>query len=432
MLLFFYLLDSSFAMVSLQSLRPGQKVALIDHNEFSCTGIVFSVDPAKRLLKLKDVMDNDTGKSEPGIQVFQQRTIKKLTLVEDSQADEPEMRVPSASYSAYQSAPPSESNMPSNCVSKRRFRNDNPHLRKLIHLDMPAILKQKQNPPVPSLAVLNLQLGSPKDIPFPTQDFEHMEGEKFKNRQLPEFEAVRDYSWTNLLTPPELKAIPQKLYLIKSEKSDVFEFAIEEIRAQKMIGVALEGHIGRSGFLSILSVATVKSVFLFDTTVMGPGSLQRQDSKLREILECSSIKKVMHDVRQPSDMLYNKFQIELKNVYDTLAAHVVFATWALYAGYLPKYAASYNNSVRCYLGVETKFLFFQHLRLDHLELDAGIWNKRPLQPELEIGAMRNVMYLLDLHRMTRLCQDAPMKLATARLLGVVRDVRDLWRNLKVG
>lgn len=60
---------------------------------------------------------------------------------------------------------------------------------------------------------------------------------------------------------------------------------------------------------------------------------------------------MFHDVRFASDMLSNKFDIELANVTDTMAWHSVLMTWALYAGYVPKYAISCSRLVRAYFGV---------------------------------------------------------------------------------
>ncbi len=94
----------------------------------------------------------------------------------------------------------------------------------------------------------------------------------------------------------------------------------------------------------------------------------------------------------------------------------------MYAGHLPKYAYSLPNLVRGYFGVTGAHLFFPHYRQHSLREDTAVWLERPLPSHLEIGAVRNAAYLLDLQRATRTCMTSPFIKATECLLNVVRDV----------
>jgi hypothetical protein len=147
-----------------------------------------------------------------------------------------------------------------------------------------------------------------------------------------------------------------------------------------------------------------------------------RDGGLKELFESPGVMKVIHDSRQAADMLLHRFGVKLANVYDTLAAHLVFTTWSVYAGYMCAYAPSVNNLIRCYFGVKGRWLFFPHVRQSHQKEDTALWLQRPLPPHLEFGAVTNALFLLDLQRATRECMNRPFILATEALLSNVRDV----------
>ena len=88
---------------------------------------------------------------------------------------------------------------------------------------------------------------------------------------------------------------------------------------------------------------------------------------------------VFHDVRQPSDILYHKYKVTLKNVDDTLVTHTLFTCQSIYAGFLPKYAVSVSNLARAYLGIKGVHLYFPHYRQQNLKADTEIWMERPLK-----------------------------------------------------
>ena len=53
------------------------------------------------------------------------------------------------------------------------------------------------------------------------------------------------------------------------------------------------------------------------------------------------------------------------------------------------------------MGVKAQFLYFPHKRAYNLDKDTEIWLERPLPAHLELNAVYDVMYLLDLHRLTK-------------------------------
>ena len=93
-----------------------------------------------------------------------------------------------------------------------------------------------------------------------------------------------------------------------------------------MFGLALHGQvIGRDGALSIVALSTPSSVFLVDCVQMEPRAVMQRG--LGSLLSDPAYTKVMHDCRQPSDLLWHQFDVKLTNVYDTLAGHVIFCSW---------------------------------------------------------------------------------------------------------
>ena len=97
-------------------------------------------------------------------------------------------------------------------------------------------------------------------------------------------------------------------------------------------------------------------------------------------------------------MFHHQFKIDISNLYDTLAAHVVFGTWAIYHGFMPRHSFPLTDLIRGYLGVKPQFMYFPHKRAYAMEKDTEIWLQRPLPAHLEINAVYDVMYLLDLQR----------------------------------
>ena len=127
-------------------------------------------------------------------------------------------------------------------------------------------------------------------------------------------------------------------------------------------------------------------------------------------------------MRQPSDILYHKYKVTLKNVDDTLVTHTLFTCQSIYAGYLPKYAVSVSNLARAYLGVKGAHLYFPHYRQQNLKADTEIWMERPIKEHMIVNALRNVMYLLELRYFTKKAYSSFHRNAVDVLLSHVRDV----------
>ena len=51
-------------------------------------------------------------------------------------------------------------------------------------------------------------------------------------------------------------------------------------------------------------------------------------------------------------------QVRLSNVYDTLAAHTVFGTYAIYAGYMPKHTFPFTDLVSFFIPIYNIHIIF--------------------------------------------------------------------------
>jgi len=308
-----------------------------------------------------------------------------------------------------------------------KYRKGNRHLDRLHPIDVEQLMAQMQLNDRPPLAEEDdgQADGRPKLLPEPEQDSRHQEGqpEAFQLKKILEFETVRGLFWSSQDEPPPLRAYPERYYVVTQLDGEVYHLAAEALQEATMVGVAFEGQLlGRNGKLSTVTVATRKAAFVFDAVAIGDRALI---ASLAELFEGEEVMKVMHDCRQPADMLRHCYGVELTNVYDTLAAHLHHTVWSVYAGYMCAYAVPVNALVRCYFGVKSDFLFYVRYRESRLREDTAVWLKRPMAPHLEYGAVVNAAYLLDLQKATRECMTAPFVRATRALLASARDADDM-------
>ncbi len=421
------------------SLSPGCRLRLsVDEGGgdlYECTAEVVSLDLGKAdpQLKCRDVRNARDGTLEPGHQLFLQSEIVKLEVVQraaEGEEAKDNINAPLPSPQPERGGGPRDRQPPPpRSLAKHRPTGDNPHLRKLYPLTMEEILSQIQIAPPPEMPPADG--GRARLMPEVEQSVVHQEGDPFRNRTVPEFIEVRKYLWKDKDSPPPLQCYPEKLYYVESTRGPEYEEAMAHLEEQDVVGLSLEGQVpGRDGELSLVCVTTRSRAIIFDAVAAGADELfgGGEGRGLRWLLEAGSTVKVMHDCRLASDMLANRFGVRLANVYDTLAAHVLFVTWSLYAGYMPKYAHSLGNLARAYFGISGSSLFFPHYRLSQLREDMAIWMERPLPENLVIGAARNAAYLLDLQRATRECMISPFIRATHCFLSSVRDVRP-WKGI---
>ena len=110
---------------------------------------------------------------------------------------------------------------------------------------------------------------------------------------------------------------------------------------------------------------------------------------LNSVLTEPRVIKVVHDSRQLSDLLYHQFGgLLLENVFDTLAAHLVFSNWLLVDG-AGRARPQQHNAVRDYLGISCEHIYVPRLgAAADLRLDTAHWLTRPLSQAQLLDAAR--------------------------------------------
>lgn len=129
------------------------------------------------------------------------------------------------------------------------------------------------------------------------------------------------------LSLPSFNSLDRKttlrVYLVDMVDSKLFEESISRLMGAAIVGlVGKEEALGREGVLSLLVLAAEEEVFVFDILLLGMDGFQYG---LYAVLHRPDLVKVVHDVRQLSDILHHQFQVTLVNVFDTMAAHLVVA-----------------------------------------------------------------------------------------------------------
>ena len=283
---------------------------------------------------------------------------------------------------------PMATNRKQNFANEDNPMQDSEHLSRLFPLSMEELLAQKQIVPPPAMQVLDEHPLRPKKLPVPAQETSHMTGKAFVDKEFAQYKVIRDFTWINRITPPHLLFCPTHLtYIDKKSVSDAaFGNVEEELFAQSIVGFSMQGSQGlcRIGEASVVAITTKKNLYLFDVVALGEDWCFSETSGfLRALIEDPKIMKVVHDCRALSDILKNKYKVLLCNIYDTLAAHVVFSTWAIHSGYMPRFAMPLSDLVRGYLGITPEFIAFQHVRSYAKKKDTAKWMERPLTPEHE-------------------------------------------------
>jgi len=373
-----------------------------------------------------------SSKFQPGSQEFDSETIEDIELINDATSDQDSVEATTQALEQKMKLKEGGKVFPvGGNVARKVHRNDNPHLDRLHPPQMEELVAQMQIMPPPNLHQLANQELCPRVLPVPMQEIQHMTGDKFKDRSVEQYRVIREATWKDQHTPPVLHLCPKKLYVIEDPKK-AFEFAMNELSNKATVGLSMQGkNLSRTGVLSLVLLSTKEAIFLFDVLALGEKFIFDSESPLRNILEDSGVMKVLHDSRIICDLLHHKYQVTLSNVYDTLAAHTVFGTYAIYAGYMPKHTFPFTDLVRGYLGVKAQFLYFPHKRAYNLDKDTEIWLERPLPAHLELNAVYDVMYLLDLHRLTKRAMDRPFRLMTDVLMRDLRDADDIDNSIKV-
>jgi len=221
---------------------------------------------------------------------------------------------------------------------------------------------------------------------------------------------VKEFLWPSVVTPPTFTT-PARLYYVARE-GDLFEEAVVRLSTCSRIGLSMEGQVlGRNGKTSLLVISSLEEVFVFDLLNMGENAFKWG---LYSVLRNKEVVKMVHDCRQLSDTLYHQYGLELENVFDTLAGHVVFSNWVAKSDH--RLAKPLDQTIRDYLGVPDEHLHTTHSSSSTLKAETSVWLGRPLTDQMLLGAARNCMYLLSLARIMERAIQLPMEMAVKALM----------------
>jgi exonuclease 3'-5' domain-containing protein 1 len=198
---------------------------------------------------------------------------------------------------------------------------------------------------------------------------------------------------------------------------DVFRKAVEIIKAEPTVGLSVEGAMfGRFSQASLVSFATPSCAFLFDIYTLGDAAF---DNGLRDILESKKIEKVIHNCRFVSDFLQHKHQVTICGVFDTQVADLK-VTQQRY-GQFPRCVCSLPQCLGKYLNLPANLIYRPQIHEGYIALESQQWNKRPLPAELKMGAVKNLVFLLQLREKISEELLCPFYRCVDVFLGVMRD-----------
>jgi exonuclease 3'-5' domain-containing protein 1 len=206
-------------------------------------------------------------------------------------------------------------------------------------------------------------------------------------------------------------------YVLIDRVGDVFKRAVEDIKAEPAVGLSMEGAMfGRDSQASLVSFSTPSCAFLFDIYILGDAAF---DNGLRDILESEKIEKVIHNCRLVSDCLHHKHRVTICGVFDTQVADLR-ATQQQY-GQFPRCVRSLPQCLGIYLNLPANLIYRPQIHEGYIVLESQHWNKRPLPIELEKGAVKNSVFLLQLRE--KICEKllCPFYQCVDIFLGVVKD-----------
>lgn len=173
-------------------------------------------------------------------------------------------------------------------------------------------------------------------------------------------------------------------YKLIDDSADVAE-ALAEIRSNDLLALDCEGvNLGRTGALTLLTIASPTKVYLFDVKQLGKAVF---DDGLRDVLEDKTKEKLMFDCRRDADSLHHLFNVQLSGVLDIQLLDVMHRREAPLAGASTSTSGgveSVYGLLRCVeLYIADKEMIDKKKKGQlQFECNKDIWKSRPLSDDL--------------------------------------------------
>ncbi|XP_050353477.1 egalitarian protein homolog [Nymphalis io] len=161
--------------------------------------------------------------------------------------------------------------------------------------------------------------------------------------------------------------------------------------AKSIVSFDCEGiNLGLKGVLTLCQIATMNGeVYILDIMAC-PGMVV--EGKIKDLLESEFVVKIIHDCRNDSVNLHNQFEITLKNVFDTQAAHAVLQ---LQQQSVPVYKVK-NLSLNALCELYNAPMNPMKEQLKNVyRRDQRYWARRPLTKDMIIYAASDVLSLVN-------------------------------------
>ncbi|XP_069105210.1 uncharacterized protein [Argopecten irradians] len=154
-------------------------------------------------------------------------------------------------------------------------------------------------------------------IPEPGDSFEFSTGStkcarcrrRFSDEEFPETQLSNEQQYCSVCT------VADQSFMFVNNTTKC-ERALSKLRRHKLLAVDCKGFKlwhGRSGDLTIITIATPKKVYIFDVQQLGQRVF---DSGLRDILEDKTKEKLMFDCRRDADNLLHQQKVQLAGILD--------------------------------------------------------------------------------------------------------------------
>ncbi|GJQ75282.1 egl [Trypoxylus dichotomus] len=156
-----------------------------------------------------------------------------------------------------------------------------------------------------------------------------------------------------------------------------------------VVGFDCEGiNLGVKGQLTLMQIATMNGIsYVFDL-ISCPSMIEYG---LKALLESTEVVKIIHDCRNDSANLYRQFNITLRNVFDTQAAHAVLTYQDTSKPVYKAKSVALNALCECY-GAPGNPMKEQLKNI--YRRDQKYWSRRPLTREMILYASADVLSLV--------------------------------------
>lgn len=182
--------------------------------------------------------------------------------------------------------------------------------------------------------------------------------------------------------------------LNKSQQNQRTSEELEEIQwpfteDKVVIGFDCEGiNLGVKGQLTLLQIATMAGFsYIFDL-ITCPTMI---DAGLKKLLESPDVIKIIHDCRNDSVNLFRQFEITLRSVFDTQAAHAVLCYQDTGKPVYKAKSVALNALCECY-GAPSNPMKEQLKNI--YRRDQKYWSRRPLSNDMILYASADVLSLV--------------------------------------